>query len=98
MIPANIKPYFWEINTDKLDIKKHPEYIIARILEYGGPDAVSWMMHTYDRSQIKETLKKNREISRKSAEFWRIFYGLRKDEIACLKKSYPKKQNEPWPY
>ena len=98
MIPANLKKYFWEVDTRKLDPKKHPEYVIARILEYGRPEAIRWMINTFDRKLIKGTLKKSREISRKSGEFWRLFYGLSREEILCLKKSYQEKRSGLWPY
>ena len=98
MIPAHIKPYFWEIDTKKLDPKKHPEYIIGRILEHGHPEAIQWMSNTFDRALIKKTIKNSREISRKSAEFWRLYYGLPRDQILCLRKSYQKKRSGLWPY
>lgn len=98
MIPDNIKPYFWEVDTAKLNPKQYPEYIIGRILEYGRPDAVQWVIKTFDTNLIKQTVKKSREISRKTAEFWRNYFGLRKNEILCLKKPYQKAQNKLWPH
>ena len=96
--PAYVRPYFWEVDAKKLDPQKHPEYIIARILEYGRPDAVHWMSNTFDRALIKKTIKNNCEISRKSAEFWRLYYALPRDLILCLRKSYQKKRSDLWPY
>jgi hypothetical protein len=98
MIPANIKLYFWDTDTEKLNPEDYPEYIISRVLEYGRPDAVRWVFDTFDEKLIRQTLKKNRVMSPKTAEFWRIFFGLRKDEISCLKKHYQKTQNPHWPY
>ena len=97
MIPVNIKPYFWDVDIGKLNPKQYPEYIIGRILEYGRPDAVQWVIKTFDKKLIRQSVKKNREMSRKTAEFWGNYFGLRKKEILCLKKPYQKTQNAPWP-
>lgn len=98
MIPVYLKKYFWEVDTKKLDPKKYPEYVIARILEYGRPEAIRWMRNTFDRALIEKAIKNSRELSRKSAEFWRLYYGLSRGQILCLKKSYRKKLGNLWPY
>lgn len=98
MIPPNIKRYFWDVDANKLDPNKYSEYVIGRILEYGNPDAMKWIIKTFNNNLIEKTFKKNREMSRKTAEFWRNYFGLRKNEILCLKKPYQKVQNKPWPY
>jgi len=67
--PAYVKPYFWEVDAKTLDPKKHPEYIIARILEYGRPDAVRWAWSVFSRKDWQRALKL-REVSRKSRNFW----------------------------
>lgn len=69
MIPINIRPYFWEVNTKKLDPKKRPEYIISRLLEYGKPDAIRWAWREFSKKEWRRALKL-REVSKKSRNFW----------------------------
>jgi len=69
MIPIYIRPYFWEVDTTKLNPKKHPEYIISRLLEYGRPDAIRWAWKTFSKKEWQRALKL-REVSRKSRNFW----------------------------
>lgn len=94
MIPVKIRRYFWEVDVKKMNPKQYPKYVIGRILEYGRPDAVQWVIKTFDKKLIKQTIKKNTEMSRKTAEFWRNYFGLRKNEILCLKKHYQKTQSK----
>ena len=98
MIPAHLKKYFWEVDAKKLNPKKHQEYVIARILEYGDALAVGWMIKTFDKKLIKKVLVGLRGFSAPSANFWRIYFNLNKNDILCLKKSYQKKLGNLWPY
>ena len=98
MIPAGIKQYFWEVDTKKLDPKKHPEYVIARILEYGNQEAAGWVIKNFDKKLIKKVISKSRELSPRSANFWGEIYQINKKEILCLKKSFQKKQKTHWQY
>lgn len=41
MIEAN-KQLFWDVDLNKIDIKKYPKFIIKRILEYGDEAVVKW--------------------------------------------------------
>ncbi|MFY9461704.1 MAG: hypothetical protein WAP51_00685 [Candidatus Sungiibacteriota bacterium] len=69
MIPAYLKKYFWEVDTKKLDPKKHPEYVIARILEYGDPRAIKWAWQNFSDKEWRPALKL-REVSKKTRNFW----------------------------
>lgn len=69
MIPAYLKKYFWEVDTKKLDPEKHPEYVIARILEYGNTRAIKWAWLNFSKKHWRSALKL-REVSPKSKSFW----------------------------
>jgi len=69
MIPPYIKKYFWEVDTKKLDPRKYPEYVIARILEYGDPRAIKWIWQSFSKKEWLAALKL-REVSRKTKIFW----------------------------
>lgn len=93
-----LKKYFWEVDLSKLDYKEDAEYIIGRILEYGDISTVRQLLKIYDKDLIKKTLIHCRKFSPRSANFWRLFFGLNQDRILCLKKSYQNMQSTHWPY
>ena len=72
MLQETLKPFFWETDLEKMDMKLHKTYIIERILELGDKSAVQWLLSAYALSEIKETLKKSRNISPKSRNYWDI--------------------------
>ena len=93
-----IRRFFWDIDFDTLDFDQNREYIIARILEYGDPEAIHWMFAKFSKRKILETLKTYREFSPRTVYFWKSFFNLRENQILCLKKSYLKTQKKLWPY
>ncbi|MEK7665179.1 MAG: hypothetical protein AAB361_03520 [Patescibacteria group bacterium] len=89
---------FWDVDLQKLDIKKHAQHIIGRILEFGNENDVKWMFKNYNISLIKKVLSEKKDLSLKSANFWALILKVPKNKILCLKKSYQKMQKMHWPY
>jgi uncharacterized protein DUF6922 len=85
MIPRDLRPLFWDTNLADFNPNIHPAYTIARILEYGDEKAVAWLRDTFSESQIVEVLRKERRLSRRSANFWALIYRLSPDNVAALK-------------
>lgn len=85
MIPQYLRPFFWDINIENFDPKSYPEYIIARLLEYGDSRAISWLKEVFSEDEIKEVIRKERRLSRKSATFWALVYNIPFTEVAALK-------------
>lgn len=88
MIPSNLQPLFWDTNLDTFKPEAYPEYTIFRILEYGDEDAVAWLRQTFSESEIRKVLRTERRLSRKSANFWALIFGVPSREVAALKPSH----------
>lgn len=97
-VPVYAKKYFWETDVGELKRKDDAEYIIGRILEYGDIAAVRWMFRVFGGRRIRHVLETKKGLSRVTAQFWRIFFNLRKRDILCLRKPYQKAQKTHWPY
>jgi len=97
-LPMFLKNNFWDIDFSDLDKKKHSQFIIERILEYGNEKEVKWMRQNFTEKEIKTVVCKSKNISKKSANFWQLLFEIKKDDILCLKKSFQKKQGAIWNY
>jgi hypothetical protein len=95
-IPGFLKRYFWDVDFLKLDKNKHSYFIIERILEYGDKKALKWLKENFEEKAIKNVLLTSKNLSPKTANFWQLIFGLNKDKILCLKKSFRKKQKLIW--
>ncbi|MGH9782770.1 MAG: DUF6922 domain-containing protein [Terriglobia bacterium] len=85
MIPQGLTPLFWDIRLDQFDPKAYPDYTIFRVLEYGNRDAVSWLKQTFDENEIRRVLCAERRLSRKSANFWALVYGIPPEQVSALR-------------
>lgn len=94
-IPTLLNTSLWDTDPSKLDIQKHKEYIVERILEFGDIPQINWMFSTYKKQDIVEVLKKSKRISEKSGNFFYIILNLNEPEenFECLRKPYTQKQN-----
>lgn len=96
--PAFLRKYFWDIDFAKLNPQKSPTYVIERILEFGDEKAVRWVLKTFSKQQIRETVCQSRAISSVTANFWSFILNIPKEQIRCLQPQFLKIRNELWPY
>lgn len=85
MLPQELRPLFWDANLDSFNPLDYPAYTIARILEFGDQNAITWLGETFAEAQIVEVLRAESRLSRKSANFWALIYHIPREEIAALR-------------
>jgi len=74
-VPEKYHYLFWDTDPAMVDVKRHSRYIIERVLELGGLDALKWIQMVYPTRRILETLEISRKISLRSKNFWRIWFN-----------------------
>src|SRR3972149_6442579 len=87
---------FWDVNPKTVDPKKHARYVIERILEFGRDQEVRWLLHYYPAAIITDAIKRSRVLSPKTANFWALFFNLKKADLRCFQKSSLKLQSSHW--
>lgn len=75
---------FWD--SEDIDIEKHKDYIISRVLNFGDEKDLKKLRVIYSDEDIKKIIKNRRDILRKTAYFWAFYFNIPLEEIACLKK------------
>jgi hypothetical protein len=84
MSPQEIRAFFWDVNPETFDPLSYPRYAIGRILEFGDQRAVVWMKEVFSEAQIRDVIRTERRLSRRSANFWALVYGIPRDEVQAL--------------
>ncbi|HCY19792.1 MAG TPA: hypothetical protein DHU69_08600 [Deltaproteobacteria bacterium] len=74
-VPDKFLSLFWDTAPSSIDLKTNSRYVIERVLEIGGLDAVQWLQRIYPTKIIIEICNTSRKISHKSKNFWRIWFG-----------------------
>lgn len=72
-VPERFRPLFWDTESRKVDTTRHARYVIERVLEVGGLDALRWIQMLYPGRLILDVCEASRKLSQKSRNFWKIW-------------------------
>ena len=70
MVPQSLKPILWDVDLASLDVKKDKDFIIKRVTDKGRWDDVVWLKTQYVIDDIIDVVKKSKNISKKTKNFW----------------------------
>ncbi len=72
-IPEQYKKFFWDVDFERLDLKKHRKFILERFLNYGTFDTFKWIFRTFNNDEVKDFIdtKGVYSLTRNSLYFWR---------------------------
>ncbi len=85
MFINHLVSFFWDVDIDFFDPRSHPHYTIARLLECGNLQAISWLKEQFSEEAIKDVIRTARSLSPRSATFWGLVYHIPSEEIVALK-------------
>lgn len=83
-IPPWLRPFFWDVDLETLDMEEHKIFIIERLLNEGDQHCLHWLFFVYSQEEIKEAVKTGRNLSPKTARCWQSYFGLREEEMRCF--------------
>ena len=86
MVPEHLHPLFWDIDFKKFNPIEYPKYIISRVLEFVDEKSVTWMKELFSFEQIKNVIKSEHRLTRRSANFWALIYDVPSSAVTALKK------------
>jgi len=84
VIPKHLLHFFWDVNPDTFQPDAYPEYTIARILEVGDSDAVTWMKELFPEEAIKVVIRTDRRLTPRSANYWALIYQIPPQDVVAL--------------
>ena len=96
-IPERSCWLFWDVDVSTLDLERHADYILPRVLEFGGIDEVRWAMAVYGMDSIHRFLRDvgHPELSERTLRFWRA--ALKADKEAWASPpAWRKSSGAPW--
>lgn len=95
-LPTKFYSCFWDVDPKQLDISKHSFYITERLLELGDSDSLLWLGKTYGQQYINDVVKKSKNLSLKSANFYSIYFDIDRSQILCLQEEFRKLHRAIW--
>jgi hypothetical protein len=96
-VPKRFRWVFWEVDASALDTAASADYIIPRVLEFGGIEEVRWLIATYGMAGIHRFLREvgHPELSERTLRFWRAALKA-KHETWASPPDWRKSSGAPW--
>ena len=74
-ISAAIRPLFWDVDVNRIDLDRNADFVISRLLEWTTPAALEWLEAHYSASRILEVNHSSRKVSERARNFWNLWYS-----------------------
>ncbi len=77
----DFRPFFWDTDTDALDMAKNGPYIISRLLSKAGMPGYLWVTRHYPEEAIVEAIISRRDMHPVMRNFMAEKYHIPKDRL-----------------
>jgi hypothetical protein len=54
--------YFWDVDAQTLDLRRHERLIISRLLNYGTLDDWRWLIRAYGKDHLANLLRSSSRL------------------------------------
>ena len=72
---------FWDTPIDAIDMEKHKNYVIERVIARGLLVDFYWLLKIYTRDEIATALKKSKTLDRKTIPFCSDYFDIPLKEL-----------------
>lgn len=90
-IPDYVMKIMWE-NGGKVG-RGGIDAMVERVLELGDDKQVDWVLANYSRDKMALIVKQSKKVSVKSANYWAKYLDISWEEVECLRKHWPNRQD-----
>ena len=96
-VPVPHRWVFWDVDAEALDTAVAGNYILPRVLEFGGIAEVRWVLATYGLEGIHRFLRDvgHPDLSDRTLGFWRAALKT-KGEVWATPPAWRKSSAAPW--
>ncbi len=77
-LPESLRPLFWDCDFATLDVVRHRDFVIGRVLASDPLDAIRWLRRQYGDDVIRVWIIRHsgRQLSSRQLRFWETVIGL----------------------
>lgn len=87
VLPEMLRPFFWDVDFQRLSVRKDSFSIISRLLELGDEPAMKFLFGVYKPEEMISVLRRSRSLSNRSRRFWTLFFDA--EDQSCTPSRYP---------
>ena len=76
VIPAEHRWLFWDVDADSIDIDRHADYVLERVMLRGDWAAMRWLVQTFTADTLADFLaRKQDRLPPRERAFWSLIAG-----------------------
>jgi hypothetical protein len=72
---------FWDTSLEKIDIIKHKNYIVERVLSRGTLKDFYFLLQLYTNEEITKAVKTSKVLDKKTINFCSHYFGIPLNEL-----------------
>ncbi|HEX7671443.1 MAG TPA: hypothetical protein VF395_17740 [Polyangiaceae bacterium] len=78
-VPDEVARLFWDVDPASVDLDRHRDYVMERIMDRGTWEAMRWLRRTYPREALADFLlrKGKRLIAPRERAYWALVSGCK---------------------
>jgi hypothetical protein len=77
VIPEELNWLFWEVDPDAIDLERHRDYVLERVMVRGNWQAMRWLVRTFSVSDLAAFLaRKADRLPPRERAFWSMMADL----------------------
>lgn len=78
MIPAEHAWLFWDADPSEIEIDRHADYVLERVMSRGDFAAMRWLASAYSMEALADFLaRKGHRLAPRERAFWSVMAGVR---------------------
>jgi hypothetical protein len=80
LIPSSLEWLFWDVDPSTIELDRHADYVLERVMSRGDFEAMRWLVATYSKAVLAEFLsRKGQQLAPRERAFWSLMAGVRCD-------------------
>lgn len=75
--PAVVGRLFWDVDPKTVQLDRHRDYVLGRVMTRGGWAAMCWLQRTYSREELADYLRrKGHLLAPRDQTYWALIANV----------------------
>ena len=76
-LPAEVARLFWDVDPATVDLDRHRDYVLERVMARGGWTAMCWLRSAYAPDVLADFLRrKGSRLAPRELAYWAVIAGI----------------------
>ncbi len=76
-LPSEVAVLFWDVDPDEIDLDRHRDYVMERVMSRGTWDAMTWLRHIYPTQVLADFVRRkgSTALAPREHAYWALVAG-----------------------